>query len=65
MEKCKYRKPRTPENYVKGFSQALSHYGWITLKEVYVIHRLTFSSLVEAEIHLARTAQYPLPFLRL
>ena len=41
--------------FVKVFSQALGHYGWITLKELYGSHRLTFNYLVEAEIGPART----------
>ena len=41
---------------VMGFSRALGHYGWITLKELYVSHSLTFTSLVESEIGPARTA---------
>ena len=48
--------------FVKVFSRALGNYGWITLKELYGIHSLTFNSLVEAEIGPARTTQYP--FLR-
>ena len=44
---------------VKGFSQALGHYGWITLKELYGSHSLTFNSLVEAEIGPSITTQYP------
>ena len=48
--------------FVKVFSQALGHYGWITLKELYGSHSLTFNYLVEAEIDPARTSQYP--FLR-
>ena len=48
--------------FVKVFSRALGHYGWITLKELYGSHSLTFNSLVEAEIGTSRTAQYP--FLR-
>ena len=43
-------------NFVKVFSQALGHYGWITLKELYGSHRLTLNSLVEAEIVPARTS---------
>ena len=41
--------------FVKGFSRALGHYGWITLKELYGSHSPTFKYLVEAEIGLART----------
>ena len=48
--------------FVKFFSQALGHYGCITLKELYESHSLTFNSLFESEIGPARTAQYP--FLR-
>ena len=48
--------------FVKGFSRALGHYGWITLKGLYVSHSLNFNYLVEAEIGPSRTAQYP--FLR-
>ena len=48
--------------FVKCFSQALGHYGYITLKELYGSHSLTFNYLVEAEIVPARTSQYP--FLR-
>ena len=48
--------------FVKGFSRVLDNYGWITLKELYGSHSLTFNSLVEAEIGPARTTQYP--FLR-
>ena len=48
--------------FVKVFSRVLGHYGWIKLKEVYGSHSLTFNYLVESEIGLARTAQYP--FLR-
>ena len=48
--------------FVKVFSRALGHYGWITLKELYGSPSLTFSYLVEAEIGPDRTAQYP--FLR-
>ena len=55
-------KPVHLVKFVKGFSQALGHYGWITLKELYGSHSLTFNSLVEAEIGPARTTQYP--FLR-
>ena len=46
--------------FVKGFSQVLDNYGWITLKELYGSHSLTFNCLVEAEIGPARTTQYPL-----
>ena len=49
-------------NFVKGFSRVLDNYGWITLKELYGSHSLTFNSLVEAEIGPARTTQYT--FLR-
>ena len=48
--------------FVKCFSQALGHYGCITLKELYGSHSLTFNSLFESEIVPARTTQYP--FLR-
>ena len=34
--------------FVKGFARALGHYGWLTLKELYRSHSLTFNSLVEA-----------------
>ena len=42
--------------FVKGFSRALCHYGWITLKELYGSHSLTFNSLVEDGIGPARTS---------
>ena len=48
--------------FVKDFPQALSHYGWITLKELYGSHSLTFNSMVKVEKCSARTEQYP--FLR-
>ena len=48
--------------FVKRFSRVLDNYGWITLKELYGSHSLTFNSLVEAGIGTARTTQYP--FLR-
>ena len=48
--------------FVKGFSLAQGHYGWITLKELYGIHSLALNYLVESEIVPSRTAQYP--FLR-
>ena len=41
---------------VEDFSRALGRYGWITLKELYGSHSLTFNSLVEAEIGPDRTA---------
>ena len=50
-------------NVVKGFSRALGHYGWITLKELYGSNNLTFKYLVEAETGPAITTQHP--FLRL
>ena len=34
--------------FVKFFSRALGHYGWITLNELYGSHSLTFNCLVEA-----------------
>ena len=43
--------------FVKVFSLALVHYVWITLKELYGSHSLTFNYLVEAEIGPARTTQ--------
>ena len=49
--------------FVKVFSRALGHYGWITLKELYGSHSLTLNYLVESEIGPSRTVQYP--FLRL
>ena len=48
--------------FVKVFSRALGHYGWITLKELYGSPSLAFSYLAEAGIGPDRTAQYP--FLR-
>ena len=44
---------------MKVFSRALGHYGWITLKELYGSHGLTFNYLVETEIVPSRTAQGP------
>ena len=46
-------------NFVKVLSQALGHYGWKTLKELYESRSLTFNCLVEAEIGPSITAQYP------
>ena len=63
MGQCKYGKPRTTGKFCEGFSQALGHYVWITLKELYGSDRLTLNFLVEAEIGPARTTQYP--FIRL
>ena len=34
--------------FVKVFSRALGHYGWITLKDLYVSSSLNFNYLVEA-----------------
>ena len=48
--------------FVKVFSRALGHYGWITLKELYGSHSPTLNYLVESEIFPSRTVQYP--FLR-
>ena len=44
--------------FVKVISRALGHYGWITLKELYGSHSLTFNSLVEDDIVTDRTMQY-------
>ena len=62
MGQCKSGKPRTPGKVCEGFSRALGHYGWITLKELYGSRSLTFNYLVESEMGPARTTQHP--FLR-
>ena len=33
--------------FVKDFARALGHYGWITLKELYGSHGLTFNYLLK------------------
>ena len=62
MGQCKSGKTRTTGKVCEGFSRALGHYVWITIKELYGSDRLTFNFLVEAEIGPARISQYP--FLR-
>ena len=62
MGQCKSGKSRTNGKVCEGFSKALGNYGWITLKELYGSHSLTFNSLIEDTIGPDRTAQYP--FLR-
>ena len=52
-----YGKPCTTGIICEGFSQVLDNYGWITLKELYGSHSLTFNSLVQAEIGPTKTTQ--------